>query len=424
MAYNYQNLPVLSKFKIGDVTYYLKDAEVRALLDTFGAAVAYNVDTAVAEGSANLITSGAVHKFVQDYVTDITGGAMTFVGYFADEAGKTDEEVLATNVPSPAAGYVAIVGTSEYVYADGKWHLYGDEGVYATIAGVEAEYVKKSLTVAGINLEDAITVEELQGALGLKALAYKDNAAGEIATADSVADAKFTPAGSVSVKLNHASTAMESTGSFTPTGSIQNGKTTAAGTVSLVADEAGFQVTGTVAAPVVTVTPTYASVQHIESVGTLPSYTAAQYTAPSVTEAKGQFASEGVVAAIDGNDAEMLVFSAAGKAEALTGTGFDAGSYTAASFNAGSLPILGAASNVVSGIEKAEATAPAFTGGKIGATFSGAEASVIADFVGTAGSVAVSGNYDKAGVESAAFTGTEATISHELVKTAKTVTVQ
>lgn len=412
MANTYVNTPVLSKVKIGDQIYYLKDAEVRALLDTYGAAVTYNVDAAVAENGEGLITAGAVHKYVTQYVTDITGGAMTFLGI--------KDELPATGNP----GEVVIVGTAEYVYADGKWNLYGDEGIYATIAGVDAAYVKKTLTIAGINLEDAITADELKSALGLKALAYKDSASGDVTVVTGVKDATYTPAGSVDVKLNHASTAMASTGTFTPAGNV-TGNVTAAGTVAIARDDVnGVQVSGTVSAPSVTVTPTTAQVQHISSVGSLPSYTAAQYTAPSVAEAKAQFASEGVVAAIDGTDAEMLVFSAAGKAEALTTTGFNAGSYTAAQFDAGALPELGAAQTVVTGIEKAEASAPTFTGDKFGATFAGSQVAIAAEFAGTEGNVSVSGNYDKAGVESASFSGTEATISHEVTSEAKTVTVQ
>jgi len=411
MAYEYKNTPVLSKVKIGDSIYYLKDAEVRALLDTFGSAVTYNVDATVAEGGAGLITAGAVHQYVTQYVTDITGGAMTFLGI--------KDELPATGNP----GEVVIVGTAEYVYADGKWNLYGDEGIYATIAGVEAAYVKKTLTIAGIDLADAITAEELKTALDLKALAHKESASGSLNVVTGVQDAEYTPEGSVEVKLNHASTAMSSTGTFTPAGNV-TGNVTAAGTVAIARDDAnGVQVSGTVSAPSVTVTPTTAQVQHISSVGSLPSYTAAQYTAPSVAEAKAQFASEGVVAAIDGEDAEMLVFSAAGKAEALTTTGFNAGSYTAAQFDAGALPELGAAQTVVTGIEKAEASAPTFTGDKFGATFAGTQVAIAAEFAGTEGNVSVSGNYDKAGVESAAFAGTKATISHEVTSEAKTVTV-
>ena len=413
MAYTYENLPLLSKVKIGSQIYYLKDAEVRKILDTFGAAVTYNVDTAVAEDSANLITSGAVHTYVTDYVTNITGGAMTFLGI--------KEELPATGNP----GDVVIVGTAEYVYSDGEWHLYGDEGIYATIAGVEEAYVKKTLTIAGIDLKDAITADELKSALGLKALAYKDSASGTIdGVVTGVSDATYTPAGNVGTELTHTSTAMASSGTFTPAGNV-SGNVTAAGTVSIARDDAnGTAVSGTVSAPSITVTPATAQVQHIDSVGTLPSYTAAQYTAPSVAEASAQFASEGLVAAMDETDSEMLVFTAAGKAAALTSTGFNAGSYTAAEFNAGSLPVLGAAQTVVTGIEKAEASAPTFTGDKLGATFAGSQVAISASFAGTEGNVSVSGNYDKATSAASTFTGTEATISHEVTTGSKTVTVQ
>lgn len=412
MAFTYEKLPVLSKVKIGEQVYYLKDADLRKIVDGFKNAVNYDVAAAVVDGNLGLVTADAVHAYVTDYVTTITGGAMTFLGI--------KDELPATGNP----GEVVIVGTAEYVYGDGEWHLYGDEGIYATIAGVEEKYVQKALTIAGIDLQDAITAEELKTALGLGALAYKDSASGSVTVVTGVSDAEYTPAGGVEVKLSQTSTAMASTGTFTPAGNV-TGNVTAAGTVAIARDDAnGVQVSGTVSAPTVTVTPVTAKVQHINSVGELPSYTAAEYTAPSVAEAKANFASEGVVAAIDAEDTEMLVFSAAGKAEALIATGFNAGSYTAAQFNAGALPTLGAAQTVVTGIEKAEASAPTFTGDKFGATFSGSQVAIAAEFAGTEGDVSVSGNYDKAGVESAAFTGTKATISHEVTTEAKTVTVQ
>ena len=336
---------------------------------------------------------------------------------------KTAEEVLGMNVPLPADGDVALVGTAEYVYSNGKWVLFGDEGIYATIAGVDAEYVKKTLTIAGIDLKDNVTTDELKNALGLKALAYKDSASGTIDNVvTAVKDAKYTPAGSVSTEVSHTSTAMNSTGTFTPVGTIA-GNVTAAGTVAIARnDESGVAVSGTVSAPSITVTPSTAQIQHISNVGTLPTYTAAQYVAPSVAEAKSQFAAEGLVAAVE--DGEMLVFSAASKADALTGTGFNAGSYTAAEFNAGSLPTFGAAQTIVTGIEKAEATAPIFTGDKFGASFTGSQVAISADFTGTEGSISVSGNYDKATSAASAFTGTEATISHGVETSSKTVTVQ
>ena len=414
MAYTYENLPVLSKVKIGDVVYYLKDADVRKILDTYGSAVTYNVDTTFNKDSDNLATSKAVATFLENAITGLSG-AMHFAGI------KEELPASANN------GEVVIVGTAEYVWSNDKsggagWILIGDEGVYATISGVESAYVKKTLTIAGIDLADAITADELKTALGLKALAYKDSASGTIeGVVTGVKDAKYTPAGSVAVTLNHTSTAMASTGSFTPTGSV-SGTTTAAGTVTIARDDVnGVAVSGSISAPTITITPSTTEVQHIDSLGTLPSYTAAQYTAPSVAEAKAKFASEGIVASVNG---EELVLTAAGKADALTATGFDAGSYVAAEFNAGALPTLGAVQTVVTGIASATSSAPVFTGDKFGATFSGSEVAIAATFAGQEGAVNVSGNYDKAGVESAAFTGTEATINHEVTTGSKSVTVQ
>ena len=140
MAFNYTSIPALSKVKIGDVVYYLKDAELRGIVDNFKGAVNYDVAAAIVDGDLGLVTADAVYEYVTQYVTDITGGAMTFLGIkdALPESGNP--------------GDVVIVGTAEYVYADGKWNLYGDEGVYATIAGVKSEYVQKALTIAGIDL--------------------------------------------------------------------------------------------------------------------------------------------------------------------------------------------------------------------------------------------------------------------------------
>ena len=404
MAYDYKNLPVLSKVKIGEQIYYLKDAEVRALIDSFGDAVTYNVDKTFSADSENIATSKAIATYLEGAIAGLTG-AMHFAGV------KTEEE-FANGTLAGTAGDVISVGSAEYVYDGTKWVLIGDEGVYATVAGVEAAYVKKSLTIAGINLEDAITADELKTALGLKALAYKDSASGTIeGVVTGVQDATYTPAGGVEVTLDHTSTAVASTGTFKPAGDV-TGNVTAAGSVSIAKSEAGTQISGTVSAPTITVTPNTAQVQHIASLGALPTYTAAKYTAPSVTEKSAQFASEGVVAAMDAEDTEMLVFTAAGKASALTETGFNAGSYEAAQFNAGALPEFGDSQTVVTGIAKAEAT-----------TFAGSEVAIAATFAGTEAAVNVSGNYDKASVKTATFSGTEATISHGVTTGSKTVTV-
>ena len=417
MANTYSNTPVLSKVKIGSEIYWLKDADVRALLDTYKGAVKYDVDTTFAADSENLATSKAIAAYISGEIAGLTG-AMHFAGV------KTEEE-FSDGTLDGATGDVIIVGTTEYVHDGSKWVEIGDEGVYQTVAGADAKFVQKTFTIANIDMQDNITADELKTALELKALAYKDGASATLTDyATGINGAEYTPAGNVSVTLNHTSTAMTSAGTFTPAGTV-SGNVTAAGAVTIARDDTnGTAVSGTVSAPTITVTPATAQVQHIDSVGTLPSYTAAQYVAPSVAETSAQFASEGLVATMDSEDTEMLVFTSAGKASALTATGFNAGSYTAAEFNAGALPTLGAAQTVVTGIEKAEASAPTFTGDKFGATFAGSQVAISADFAGTEGSVSVSGNYDKTGVESAAFTGTAATITPELVTGNKTIIVQ
>lgn len=412
MAYDYKNLPVLSKVKIGESVYYLKDAEVRALIDAYGDAVNYNVDTTFNAESENLATAKAVATYLEQKVAGLTG-AMHFVG--AKE--ELPEEI-------GAAGDVIIVGTAEYVSDGEKWILIGDEGVYATVAGVEAAYVKQTLTIAGIDLKDAITADELKTALGLGELAYKDNASATVTMITGVEDAEYTPAGTVNVSLKHTETAINAEGTFKPSGDI-SGTTTAAGSVGLIKDnENGFQLSGTVSAPVVTVTPATAQVQHIDSLGTLPTYTPAEYVAPSMNEEKSQFATAGLVAAIDGEDSEMLVFSAAAKAEAVTTTNYDAGSYEAAKFDKGALPTLGESQTVVIGITEATASAPVFTGDKIAATFTGTEAEISATFAGKEEAIAVAGTYDKAAIDAAEFVGAAATISHDVTTEAKVIVVE
>ena len=414
MAYTYENLPVLSKVKIGDVVYYLKDADVRKILDTYGSAVTYNVDTTFNKDADNLATAKATAAYLEKAIAGLTG-AMHFIGV------KEALPESATN------GDVVIVGTAEYVWSDQKsgsagWILIGDEGVYATISGVEAAYVKKTLTIAGIDLADAITADELKNALGLKALAYKDSASGTIeGVVTGVKDATYTPAGSVEVTLNHTSTAMASTGSFKPAGTV-SGNVTAAGTVAIARDDAnGVQVSGSISAPTVTVTPATDSIKKVTSVGTLPTKAADTF----VPNGDDQFTAGSQAAwsaSVDNN--ETLSFSFTANTLPTFTQGAKA-SYTEGAFTQGTLPTLAeAGTTVVTGITKAEASAPVFTGDKFAATFSGSEVAIAATFAGQEGTVNVSGNYDKAGVKSAEFTGAEATISHEVTTGNKTVTVQ
>ena len=378
MANTYANIPVLSKVKIGEQTYFLKDADARAILDSYKGAVNYDVDTTFRPEENNLATEKAIAAYLEGQIAGLTG-AMHFVG-IKKALPKAEES---------HDGDVAIVGTTEYVFAAGEWKELGDEGTL----------VRKTFTIAGIDMVDNITAAELQTALSLKALAYKDSASGSIEVVNGVEDHTYTPEGDVSVTLSQTATSITSTGTITPEGSV-TGKVTAAGTVT---------------APTITVTPSTATVQHIDSLGSLPSLTPASYTAPSLGDAvTSGFAVNGMIANV-AEDTETLTFTNAATAQAVTDRGaFNAGSYKAAEFSAGSLPTLGAEQTVVTGITSATATAP---------TFKGTETAISATFAGNEASVSVSGSYDKAAVQSASFTGTEATIKHTVTKESKTVTV-
>lgn len=108
--------------------------------------------TAIAEKSTdeNLVTAAQVSKFVADEVAGLSG-AMHFRGVF-DSLDK---------VTDPQAGDVAIVGAKEYVYCvvdkAGSWKELGDESIYVT----------KTTTIAGVDLQNDITVEELTSALNI-----------------------------------------------------------------------------------------------------------------------------------------------------------------------------------------------------------------------------------------------------------------
>lgn len=378
MANTYANTPVLSKVKIGEQTYFLKDADARAILDSYKGAVNYDVDTTFDKTKENLATEKAIAAYLEGQIAGLTG-AMHFVGI---------KEALPA-VGESNDGDVAIVGTTEYVFAAGEWKELGDEGTL----------VRKTFTIAGIDMVDNITAAELQTALSLKALAYKDSASGSIEVVNGVEDHTYTPEGDVSVTLSQTATPITSTGAITPAGSV-TGTVTAAGTVT---------------APTITVTPSTATVQHIANVGSLPSLTPASYTAPSLGDAvTSGFAVNGMIADV-AEGSETLTFTSAATAQAVTDRGaFNAGSYTAAEFSAGSLPTLGAEQTVVTGITSATATAP---------TFNGTETAISATFAGNEAAVSVSGSYDKAAVQSTSFSGTEATIKHTVTKESKMVTV-
>lgn len=274
-----------------------------------------------------------------------------------------------------------------------KTDLTGYVSKETTIAGIALD---KNISVA--ELQTALK-------LGAMAYADKASGSGTVQTIDSItmkevtvagnaavtskaADAtltkaNYTPAGkitgsaisdgSINVTLKDSATKTEatlSTSEFTPTGTIaakEGGSFSALKTATLgEVETGGVLVEGTVSAPAITLTSEEATVatgltggkvasftegaftpaaiqDGFYTAGKAATWTGADYTAPTMGEAsKAKFASEGIVADVgSGDDAETLIFSAAGTADAVTAQGaFDAGNVNFGTFNGGSATVI------------------------------------------------------------------------------------
>ena len=399
-----KNVPVISKLTIGEKTYYLKDAEARELLATLGTAAKKDVAAGVSAEEQGLVTGAQVQAAIAGIA-----GSMHFRGVFASK----DE------VTNPAAGDVIIVGVKEYVYGGepAAWHELGDESIYAL----------KTVTIGTQNLSANINLDTLAHDMGLGKLAKKDSATGTVAGQTiSGVKATGTVTGSINVGLTQTATAATlAKSAYTPAGSIA-ADVTATGKVSIAKDaENGVQISGSVSAPTVTVTPATDSIQKVTSVGTLPTKAADTFT-PNGDD-KFTAGSKAAWSANVDEGSETLSFSFTANDLPTFKQGAKA-SYTEGAFNAGSLPTLAAeGTTVVTGITSATATAPVFTGDKFAATFTGDKNTVNASFTGTEVQVVSGVTYDKATVDAAQTTFTADAVSlnvGDITVAAKEVTVQ
>lgn len=399
-----KNVPVISKLTIGDQTYYLKDAEARELLALLGTAAKKDVAAGVSADEQGLVTGAQVQAAIASI-----SGSMHFRGVVTSFDDITD----------PAAGDVIIIGVKEYVYGGepATWHELGDESIYAL----------KTVTIGTQNLSANINLDTLATDMGLGKLAKKDSATGTVAGQTiSGLKAKGNAAGSIAVELTQTATAATLTKSdYTPSGNV-TGSVTAAGSVSIAKDaENGTQISGSVSAPTVTVTPATDTIKKVTSVGTLPTKAADTFT-PNGDDTFTAGSQAAWSASVD-DVSETLSFSFTANTLPTFKQGAKA-SYTEGTFDAGTLPELAAAgTTVVTGITKAEATAPVFTGDKFAASFTGASADITATFAGEKTSVVSGVSYDKAGVDAdkTKFTGAAVELAvDDVVVTAKEVTVQ
>ena len=225
-------------------------------------------------------------------------------------------------------------------------------------------------------------------------LAYKDTASGN-----------YTPEGTVS-QSTFSGNSLTSTGKYTPAGSVSTptftgtqGNVSVSGTpsgsITVGSGTANYTPSGTVAAPTITVTPS----------------TATKYVASSATGG-------GSVTAGSAASATMPVLSTSVSSETLT-LSWTPGSFTANTPTAVTLPSF-SSQTIVSGIQSASSSAPAFTGTGVNLEFSGSSMSSTGTFTpsgtcstptftGTEDDISVTGT-PSGTVSQPTFTGTQKSV--------------
>ena len=432
MAQTYANNDnVLSKVKFGNTTYYMKDAAARAVLDSFGNIVTYDVATsnaAFADGNTNIPTAGQVYDYV--------GRQVGAIGQALNLLSASDHTAVADPEPGDFV-----------VESDGKEWLY-DGSAWREI-GSEQAYVVKTFTIAGVDMQDNITKAELQQALELGALAYKNSGSAKVTTIDSFSSFTTGAAGSYNVSSTPVSVpATFDALDVTPAGSVaitagtaaaaSYDKTTSVAISSAAPVEgtsvANYTPAGSVTVSSVTVTPSTGSVATVTNAGT-----AYQLTAGSMSQGAdttSTFATEGVIVSIGqdnsgsggADESETLIITDASTSSAVTASG-------TVTYNdptlSGALPTFGS-ETVVTGITSASASA-SFSG--TGVVLSAAPSYTTTDaavtqptftgsFTGTSASVTptVATTVQAAGTDGSVTVSSE-TITPAATSTEKTLTV-
>ena len=445
----------ISKIKINEgAALNIKDAQGRAdlltlrgthALTALGSAAWLNVVDEVTDGNLNPVTSNAV----ADAITAL-GQALRFVGIATKQEGESEAQAVEREFPaaSQTAGAVAICGAKEFICAGSPlaWNEFGDVSAYETSAHAEATFVKKALTIAGIDLNDNITADELKTALGLGAMAYADKASGSLSTVDSATvtagkagDYNVT-AQTVDVPATFNTLDVTAAGTVSVTksagASVSYKKATAptiAGATATEEQVANYTPAGTVSKPNVNANLSLAesAVAVVTDAGT--DYILSDGGVEKAADSTSTFAKTGMLASLADDDAECLVFTDAQTDNAVTASG--AITYTKQTIS-GALPTFETKNVVIktgSSVSAELATAPQFTGtGAIltaTANYEDAEGEVTdavyeAGFTGTGKSVTPTIKTSiAANVSQGKVTVASDTFNVALTKTAKTVTV-
>jgi len=347
MAYTYTSTPVLSKIKIGNDYYYLKDADVRAIIDGF------NND--IVTGQLGLVTEE--NKLVY---------SQNIKSYVDAEVAKVKQfsyEVVST-LPTPSADTMFIIylvpkGAGKTGYLE---YLCIDKG-----ADVSPRYVFEEIGDTDVDLSSYVTnVSYSNGTLsqtkgdGQTTTVHEfgpfvdaSQASGTV-EGQTISGVKATGDVSGSAAITTTPTAATLTkGAYTPEGSVTINGTS--GTVKVLNVDGSVTAGAAATFTEGSFTPNVPTALDLSKFnggskaadtftqGTLPSkaedtFTAATLSAPT----KSTFATEGIVATVGESgtaDEETLIFRTATPGTAVTEQGeFNGGSFVEGAFTAGTLP--------------------------------------------------------------------------------------
>ena len=273
----------------------------------------------------------------------------------------------------------------------------------------------------------------------LKALAYKDSAAGTVAGQTiSGVKAAGQSAGSITVELEQSEHAMNSTGKYTPAGNV-TGTVQTAGSIAVTAKHEDVAATLTkgdyTPAGEVSVALSGNSFNAITGVGTQASFVEGAFTPAALNHeaVSANYVEEALVGSVDEN--ECLIFTAAAT-KALSASkvnSFSGGSKDADQFTANSLPTMAAqtvgvqsASFTGTKAEDLVVTGVSYKKADIDtATFTGQTVDIAASFAGTEGDIAVAGLCHDYAVKTAEFVPAAIEVAvGDIVVAEKNVTVQ
>lgn len=446
-------------------------ATVKAYVDgQVGAIHSFDVvidPNGTAAGPAVTASADTMYKIY--LVADDNASAGTYVEWITIRSGEVDAYTYAWekigSTKTDLTGYVSKETTIAGIALDKDITVAELQAALGLGAMAYADIAKGSTTLQTI---DSITMKEVTVA-GNATVTSK-------AAEATLTKANYTPAGqitgsaisggSVEVTLKDSATKTEAdlgTTTYTPAGTIaakEGGSFSALKTATLgEVETGGVLVEGTVSAPAISLTSeektvatgltggkvasfkegtfTPAAIQTgFYTAGQAATWTGAAYEAPSMGEAsKAKFASEGVTAAIDPDDAECLTFTTAVTSDAVTAQGaFSAGKVDFGTFNGGSATVIDttkffggskasdnfvanelqtAATDTVNNVSAAAlANAPVFTGKRYSVSTTADTALKEVAFTATNSATIVNKvEYVKPEIDTATFTGTDATLN-------------